>query len=208
MALLDAKARAQLPDSAFGDIRPDKLLAVFKQAPSALAAAVDIQRTLLARSWLNEARVRIRLGLHTPSPPRSTAARPSRRCERKRANLVQRRLVDATHPAICARELNPSLFRMLRTWLSTVRSEMKRRAPICLLLRPSATRRATSTSRFASTPGLAPSRVAAVAWSASPRATATAVSRVRCLPAVNSTSNLALPRSAIADSSAWVMTGV
>jgi len=26
---------------------------------------------------------------------------------------------------------------MLRTWLSTVRSEMNRRAPICLLLRPS-----------------------------------------------------------------------
>src|SRR5207302_7081910 len=68
MALLDAKAHAQLPDSAFGDIRADELLAVFKQAPSALAAAVDIQRTLLARSWLNEARVRIRLGLHTGRP--------------------------------------------------------------------------------------------------------------------------------------------
>ena len=50
---------------------------------------------------------------------------------------------DAIQPAIWARELNPSLFSMLRTWLSTVRSEMNRRAPICLLLRPSATRRAT-----------------------------------------------------------------
>ena len=50
------------------DIRADELFAVFKQAPSALAAAVDIQRTLLARSWVNEARVRIRLGLHTGRP--------------------------------------------------------------------------------------------------------------------------------------------
>src|SRR5919108_4993373 len=62
--------------------------------------------------------------------------------------------LDDTQPAIWARELNPSLFRMLRTWLSTVRSEMKRRAPICLLLRPSATRLATSASRAArSAPG-------------------------------------------------------
>jgi hypothetical protein len=41
--------------------------------------------------------------------------------------------------AIWARVLNPSLLRTLRMWLSTVRSEMKRRAPICLLLSPSAT---------------------------------------------------------------------
>jgi hypothetical protein len=37
---------------------------------------------------------------------------------------------DATQPAICALELNPSLFRMLRTWLSTVRSDMNRLVPI------------------------------------------------------------------------------
>ena len=59
---------------------------------------------------------------------------------------------DAIQPAICARVLTPSLLRMLRTWLSTVRSEMKRRAPICLLLRPSATSRATSACRFPRTP--------------------------------------------------------
>ena len=35
----------------------------------------------------------------------------------------------AIQPAIWARELKPSLFRMLRTWLSTVRSEMNSRAP-------------------------------------------------------------------------------
>ena len=41
---------------------------------------------------------------------------------------------------------------MLRTWLSTVCSEMNRRAPISLLVRPSATSRATSASRFESGP--------------------------------------------------------
>src|SRR6195256_477010 len=46
---------------------------------------------------------------------------------------------DAIQPPIWVRELNPSLFRMLRTWLSTVRSDMNSLAPICLLLSPSAT---------------------------------------------------------------------
>ena len=50
---------------------------------------------------------------------------------------------------------------MLRTWLSTVCSEMNRRAPISLLLRPSATSRATSASRFASNPAPALSAAAA-----------------------------------------------
>ena len=30
---------------------------------------------------------------------------------------------DATHPAICAREVKPNVFRTVPTWLSTVRSE-------------------------------------------------------------------------------------
>ncbi len=49
--------------------------------------------------------------------------------------------------------MNPSLLRMLRTWVSTVRSDMNRWAPICLLLRPSATNRATSVSRLPSSLG-------------------------------------------------------
>jgi hypothetical protein len=36
-------------------------------------------------------------------------------------------------------------------WLSTVCSDMNRRAPICLLLRPSATNCATSAARFRAT---------------------------------------------------------
>ena len=49
---------------------------------------------------------------------------------------------------------------MLRTWLSTVCSEMNRRAPISLLLRPSATNRATSASRIESNPAPALSEAA------------------------------------------------
>src|SRR5437660_6087968 len=99
----------------------------------------------------------------------------------------------ATQPAIWARELKPSLFRMLRTWLSTVRSEMNRRAPICLLLRPSAISRATSASRRPSPPRAlsleAPEALAA--WPDSPSASAIAASRFIRLPPPNSSSNLA-----------------
>ncbi len=50
------------------DIRADELFAVFKQAPPALAAAVEIQRAVLSRPWVNGAQVKIRLGLHTGRP--------------------------------------------------------------------------------------------------------------------------------------------
>src|ERR1017187_5183041 len=56
----------------------------------------------------------------------------------------------AVKTAICERELTPSLSMMCRMWLATVASEMKSRTPICLLLSPSATSCATSTSRLAS----------------------------------------------------------
>jgi hypothetical protein len=75
---------------------------------------------------------------------------------------------DAIQAAIRARVLAPSLFRMLRTWLSTVCSEMNRRAPISLLLRPSATSRATSASRLESNSAPAPPVSAAVPHRALP----------------------------------------
>ncbi len=71
---------------------------------------------------------------------------------RPMSTAAARSCSDAIQLAIWARESNPSLFKMLRTWVATVRSEMKRRVPICLLVRPSATNLATSTSRFASGP--------------------------------------------------------
>ena len=63
-----------------------------------------------------------------------------------------RQFPDATHPAICAREVKPKVFRTVPTWLSTVRSEMNRRAPISRLVNPSATSCATCVPRRLSAP--------------------------------------------------------
>jgi class 3 adenylate cyclase len=50
------------------DARADELFAVFKQAPAALAAALAIQRKVLARAWPDDLLVRVRIGLHTGRP--------------------------------------------------------------------------------------------------------------------------------------------
>jgi class 3 adenylate cyclase len=50
------------------DARADELFAVFKRAPLALEAAISIQRHFLARAWPQDARVRVRVGLHTGRP--------------------------------------------------------------------------------------------------------------------------------------------
>src|SRR2546425_2333103 len=55
---------------------------------------------------------------------------------------------------------------------------------------------------------LSPSPAVAGASSASPSARCTALSRLKLLPALNSASNLCLPRTATADSSACVTSGL
>jgi class 3 adenylate cyclase len=50
------------------DTRADELFAVFKRAPMALDAAISIQRHVLARAWPEDARARVRVGLHTGRP--------------------------------------------------------------------------------------------------------------------------------------------
>jgi class 3 adenylate cyclase len=50
------------------DVRADELFAVFKQAASALDAALVIQRKVLATGWPDDLRVRVRVGLHTGRP--------------------------------------------------------------------------------------------------------------------------------------------
>lgn len=50
------------------DARADELFAVFKLAPSALSAAVVIQRRFMARAWPDQLLVRVRVGLHTGRP--------------------------------------------------------------------------------------------------------------------------------------------
>jgi class 3 adenylate cyclase len=50
------------------DARADELFAVFKQAASALDAALVIQRKVLVTAWPDDLRVRLRVGLHTGRP--------------------------------------------------------------------------------------------------------------------------------------------
>jgi class 3 adenylate cyclase len=50
------------------DARADEMFAVFKDAPSALEAAIAIQRQVLVRAWPENAGVRVRVGLHTGRP--------------------------------------------------------------------------------------------------------------------------------------------
>jgi class 3 adenylate cyclase len=50
------------------DARADEMFAVFEQAPSALDAALAVQRKVLAKTWPDGIHVGIRIGLHTGEP--------------------------------------------------------------------------------------------------------------------------------------------
>ena len=50
------------------DVRADELFAVFERPSGALAAALAIQRRVGSRSWPADARVRLRIGIHTGRP--------------------------------------------------------------------------------------------------------------------------------------------
>ncbi len=50
------------------DARADEMFAVFKDARSALDAAIAIQRQVLIRAWPENAGVKVRVGLHTGRP--------------------------------------------------------------------------------------------------------------------------------------------
>jgi class 3 adenylate cyclase len=50
------------------DVRADELFAVFTDAPSALSAAVAIQRAVAAHAWPDGIELRIRIGIHTGRP--------------------------------------------------------------------------------------------------------------------------------------------
>ena len=64
--LLRAEVRAS--DGRIVDIRADELFAVFKRAPSAVTAALAIQRKVLGGAWEGSVNVRLRIGLHTGRP--------------------------------------------------------------------------------------------------------------------------------------------
>jgi class 3 adenylate cyclase len=50
------------------DARADELFAVFERAPSAVDAAVAVQRELRGRSWVDGVDVRVRIGIHSGRP--------------------------------------------------------------------------------------------------------------------------------------------
>jgi class 3 adenylate cyclase len=50
------------------DTRADELFAVFEQAPSAVEAAVSLQRTLGGRTWPDDLECRVRVGIHSGRP--------------------------------------------------------------------------------------------------------------------------------------------
>jgi class 3 adenylate cyclase len=75
-ALLEESRR--LLRTAFGqwhgqevDTQGDAFFVVFAHASDAVCAAVDIQRSLAAHSWPQDAVVQVRIGLHTGEPQRS-----------------------------------------------------------------------------------------------------------------------------------------
>lgn len=55
------------------DARADELFAVFERATDALAAAMAIQRGMDAATWVDGREVRVRIGLHTGRPTRTSS---------------------------------------------------------------------------------------------------------------------------------------
>jgi class 3 adenylate cyclase len=55
------------------ETRADEFFAVFEDAGQALAAAVEVQRQLLGRSWPDGVEVRVRAGLHSGYPTQTDA---------------------------------------------------------------------------------------------------------------------------------------
>ena len=50
------------------DARADEFFAVFERVEGAVEVALSIQETMLARTWPDEAEVRLRIGIHSGSP--------------------------------------------------------------------------------------------------------------------------------------------
>ncbi len=53
------------------DARADEFFGVFRSAPAAVDAAVEIQRAMAAHAWPDGRAVRVRIGLHTGRPTRT-----------------------------------------------------------------------------------------------------------------------------------------
>jgi DNA-binding NarL/FixJ family response regulator/class 3 adenylate cyclase len=103
------------------DSRGDELFSTFVAAGPAAAAALEIQRSLLAREWPAEERVRVRIGLHSGEAERAgdgligiDVHRASRICQAGHGGqiLASQDVISEARPA--ARELGEFEFRGLR----------------------------------------------------------------------------------------------
>ncbi len=55
------------------DARADEFFAVFRSAPAAVDAAIEIQRAMASHAWPDGRTVRVRIGLHTGRPTRTSS---------------------------------------------------------------------------------------------------------------------------------------
>ena len=68
------------------DARADEFFAVFRSAPAAVEAAIEIQRAMASHAWPDGREVRVRIGLHTgPSDPHADRLRGHQRERGRRA---------------------------------------------------------------------------------------------------------------------------
>jgi DNA-binding NarL/FixJ family response regulator/class 3 adenylate cyclase len=103
------------------DSRGDELFGVFSEPGAAAAAALEIQRSLIAREWPAEERVRVRIGLHCGEAERAGGGlvgldvhRASRICQAGHGGqvLASQEVISATK--LAAKELGEFEFRGLR----------------------------------------------------------------------------------------------
>jgi len=103
------------------DCRGDELFGVFSDANAAAAAALDIQRSFVGRTWPGEERVRLRIGLHSGEADRTIGGlvgidvhRASRICQAAHGGQVLASQEAASEIAAPAKELGEFEFRGLR----------------------------------------------------------------------------------------------
>jgi DNA-binding NarL/FixJ family response regulator/class 3 adenylate cyclase len=103
------------------DCRGDELFSVFSEPGAAALAALDIQRVFAARSWPDEERVRVRIGLHSGEAEREADGfvgldvhRASRICQAGHGGQILASQEATSELGVAARELGEFEFRGLR----------------------------------------------------------------------------------------------
>ena len=103
------------------DCRGDELFSVFSEPGAAALAALEIQRAFAARSWPDEERVRVRIGLHSGEAERAADGfvgldvhRASRICQAGHGGQILASQEATSELGVAARELGEFEFRGLR----------------------------------------------------------------------------------------------